>query len=270
MRRLTILLAAVGALMLVPAAQAFAETLTLELNGNGAGEVNSAEGLNAIEPNPEIYKGVPPLACSYASPGPQTGTCTTEMEEQEEEGFGPGIAAVTMAAVPSPGSEFAGWTVENGNKFFLGSCQTFEGEAENKEQAEKNWEKCFVFTFTGSGENPKVTATFCEEGTAAEGGAACEEGPAGPELTVVKEGTGSGTVASNPAGIECGGTCKASFETNQKVTLTASPSAGSTFVSWKGCEKGGVNGRQCTVTMDAAKTVNAKFLMAYDVTVNRV
>jgi len=91
-----------------------------------------------------------------------------------------------------------------------------------------------------------------------------------PELTVVKEGTGSGTVVSSPAGIECGGTCKAEFAKEAKVTLTASPSAGSTFVSWKGCEKGGVNGRQCTVTMDKSKTVNAKFLLAYDVAVNRV
>jgi streptogramin lyase len=92
---------------------------------------------------------------------------------------------------------------------------------------------------------------------------------ANPELTVVKEGTGNGTVVSSPAGIECGGTCSAEFTKNGKVTLTASPDSESLFTSWKGCEVGGAVGRQCTVTMDKAKTVNAKFTKAYDVTVSR-
>lgn len=91
----------------------------------------------------------------------------------------------------------------------------------------------------------------------------------GPELTVTKDGTGDGTVVSNPAGIECGGECSAKLvDTGEKVTLTASPDSESLFVSWKGCEKGGANGRQCTVTMDVAKTVVAKFTKAYDVEVN--
>lgn len=90
-----------------------------------------------------------------------------------------------------------------------------------------------------------------------------------PELTVTKEGTGNGTVVSSPAGIECGGTCSAEFAKETKVTLTASPDSESLFVSWKGCEAGGVNGRQCKVTMDKSKTVYAKFTTAYDVSVTR-
>jgi len=89
------------------------------------------------------------------------------------------------------------------------------------------------------------------------------------ELAVTKEGTGSGTVVSNPAGIECGAICGHEYEEGTKVTLTASPSEGSLFVSWKGCETGGAIGRQCTVTMDKSKTVVAKFIQAYDVTVAR-
>ena len=100
----------------------------------------------------------------------------------------------------------------------------------------------------------------------------------GPELTVTKEGEGSGTVVSSPAGIECGGTCSAKFEENTIVTLTASPAAGSAFVSWKKCdakaeyEPGkftGVEGRKCTVKMSVAKTVGAKFSPTYDVTAKK-
>lgn len=90
------------------------------------------------------------------------------------------------------------------------------------------------------------------------------------KLTVIKEGTGDGTVVSNPAGIECDPTCSADFKEGEKVTLTASPDSESLFVSWKGCETGGAIGRTCKVTMDKAKTVSAKFIQAYDVSVTRV
>lgn len=51
-------------------------------------------------------------------------------------------------------------------------------------------------------------------------------------LTVAKVGSGSGTVTSNPTGIDCGATCAASFDTVTSVTLTASPADGSTFAGW--------------------------------------
>jgi len=89
------------------------------------------------------------------------------------------------------------------------------------------------------------------------------------KLTLTKEGTGNGTVVSSPAGIECGATCDAEFVEGTKVTLTASPDSESQFVSWKGCEAGGAVGRTCKVTMDKAKTVIAKFIQAYDVSVTR-
>jgi hypothetical protein len=58
-------------------------------------------------------------------------------------------------------------------------------------------------------------------------------------LTVEKIGTGQGTVTSSPSGINCGTSCikaKASFSVETPITLTASPKAGSIFVSWFGCE----------------------------------
>ena len=53
-------------------------------------------------------------------------------------------------------------------------------------------------------------------------------------LSVSKAGTGSGTVTSDPGGINCGATCAASYLADTVVTLTASPAAGSSFAGWSG------------------------------------
>ncbi len=74
-------------------------------------------------------------------------------------------------------------------------------------------------------------------------------------LTVTKSGTGTGTVTSNPAGINCGSICSAAYDGNTSVTLTAIPATGSVFVGWSGdadCSDG-------SVTMNANKTCTATF-----------
>ncbi|MBU6364429.1 MAG: hypothetical protein KGQ95_09450, partial [Acidobacteria bacterium] len=77
-----------------------------------------------------------------------------------------------------------------------------------------------------------------------------------PAVTVTKAGTGSGTVSSAPAGIDCGATCSAAFDYGQAVTLTATPAAGSTFAGWGGaCSGTGA----CTVTTTQARAVTATF-----------
>jgi hypothetical protein len=76
-------------------------------------------------------------------------------------------------------------------------------------------------------------------------------------LSVNKAGTGSGTVTSAPAGINCGTDCSETYNYNTSVTLTATASTGSTFTEWSGA---GCTGT-CTVTMDAAKSVTATFTL---------
>ena len=87
-------------------------------------------------------------------------------------------------------------------------------------------------------------------------------------LTVTKAGTGSGTVTSDPAGINCGATCSAAFDSGTVVTLTATPATGSTFTGWSGCDA--ASGTTCTVSMSAARSVTATFTrQTFTLTVNK-
>jgi len=79
---------------------------------------------------------------------------------------------------------------------------------------------------------------------------------AGVQLSVLLSGTGTGTVTSNPAGINCGATCTFLFNQGQTVQLTPTASQGSTFAGWAGdCTGTGA----CSVTLDVARSVTATF-----------
>ena len=123
---------------------------------------------------------------------------------------------VTLTASPASGSTFAGWS---------GAC-TGTGNC--------------VVTMNS---NISVTATF-------------NASPTTFTLSVTKAGTGSGTVLSSPAGINCGTTCSANFSSGQTVTLAAIPAPGSTFAGWSGaCTGTGL----CRVTMTSNRSVTATF-----------
>jgi len=83
------------------------------------------------------------------------------------------------------------------------------------------------------------------------------------QLKVTKGGTGSGTITSTPAGIECGATCSASYVLGTAVTLSAVSASNSLPVAWSGCAKivevGGE--KDCEVTMSAVKSVTANFTL---------
>jgi streptogramin lyase len=80
--------------------------------------------------------------------------------------------------------------------------------------------------------------------------------PTSLTLKVNETGSGSGTVTSSPAGIECGGTCSAEFENGEEVTLTATPDKGSEFTGWSG---GGCSGTgTCKVTISGFEEVEVE------------
>jgi hypothetical protein len=82
---------------------------------------------------------------------------------------------------------------------------------------------------------------------------------AGVGLTVSKTGAGTGTVASSPAGIDCGATCSALFDADAVVTLSAVGAAASSFAGWSGEGCSGVGA--CQVTMSQALSVTAMFVL---------
>ena len=91
--------------------------------------------------------------------------------------------------------------------------------------------------------------------------ASAGSGDAGLTVSV----TGSGTVASNPAGISCPSTCGHAFAGGSQVTLTPTPASGWAFNSWGGACSGSGS---CTVTMNAAESVTVTFLQTETLSVN--
>lgn len=88
----------------------------------------------------------------------------------------------------------------------------------------------------------EVTATFAMNNT----------------IVVSKLGDGMGTVTS-PSGIDCGTDCLETVLPDTTVMLTASPAPGSAFAGWGGACTGIGTGLTCTVTINAATSVTARF-----------
>ena len=83
-------------------------------------------------------------------------------------------------------------------------------------------------------------------------------------LSVTETGSGSGTVASGDAAINCSeaggnisGTCSANYSSGT-VTLTATPATGSAFLGWSGGTCSGTL-PTCTVSMNTSVNVTASF-----------
>ncbi len=83
-------------------------------------------------------------------------------------------------------------------------------------------------------------------------------------VNVAIAGSGTGTVVSSPAGINCPGTCSASYAQGTQVTLTETPGANIYFGGWSGACTGTAN---CSVTVSAAENVTATFNAADVLTV---
>ncbi len=81
----------------------------------------------------------------------------------------------------------------------------------------------------------------------------------GPEYTVTIEkiGTGTGIVTSLPGSIDCGSTCSDQFPDGTRVTLVATPDAGSAFDHFSGGNCGGSG--TCEKPITTSRTIRAVF-----------
>ncbi len=78
-------------------------------------------------------------------------------------------------------------------------------------------------------------------------------------LTVLKAGSGTGTVTSSPAGINCGSDCSEPYNQGAKITLKVKADPGSTFKGWSGGCTG--TSSSCKLTMTSDQTVTATFAL---------
>lgn len=85
-------------------------------------------------------------------------------------------------------------------------------------------------------------------------------------VSVSKQGAGSGTVVSTPAGISCGSACTADFSTGTTVALQATAAPGSVFAGWTGACTGTA---ACSLLVTAPQAVTASFnLLSYNLGVS--
>jgi hypothetical protein len=229
------------AFLLVPAAQALANgTATVEIEGSGSGEVIATNQSDNVPF--EQFETTPPIVCSYASPGPATGTCAGEMPKVSSFGEREGVA---LKAIPSPGSAFVEWTITEGvsvNELFGEEIYCRPGSEPRSELEEINFpggeRVCWVFnessTEFGSGEDVKVVAKFS---------LAAEEFP----LTInTAGGTGAGQVNCEVnGGPTVDEPCAAEYPEGTELKLIPVEEPGSEFT---GFENGSGSAAACTGT----------------------
>lgn len=75
-------------------------------------------------------------------------------------------------------------------------------------------------------------------------------------LAVSKQGNGTGTVFSNPPGIDCGATCTYSYPEGTIITVSAIPTPPSSFTGWSGSCSGAAS---CQIEMNSNKEIYALF-----------
>lgn len=118
-----------------------------------------------------------------------------------------------------------------------------------------------LLTLSGDGYTPIFDRRLHLSNAGAPGGgflAFLQVGSADQTLTVTPAGSGGGTITAigDPGGIDCPGTCSASYVAGTELTLHAEPDSTSEFSGWSGACTGTAD---CVVTMDTAKAVTATF-----------
>ena len=87
-------------------------------------------------------------------------------------------------------------------------------------------------------------------------------------LLVLLPGTGTGTVTSDPAGIDCGSDCREDYAALTRVTLTAAADPGSVFNGWAGACSG--QALSCEVQITEMTGVTANFTALLPTTDSRL
>lgn len=136
-------------------------------------------------------------------------------------------ATVTLTAKAASGSNFAGWS---------GACSGLASTCTVAMDGEKAAAASFTAKLGGGG-----------------GG-----GGGTPTVRLVVAASGTGTVVSTPAGIDCGKTCSASYGVGAAVALRAVPAPGKAFTGWSGACSG-LDPNACVVTLTADTKVQAGF-----------
>ncbi|MDQ6618146.1 MAG: hypothetical protein M3Z31_00360 [Pseudomonadota bacterium] len=144
--------------------------------------------------------------------------------------YSPG-ASVALTAKANSGSTFSGWS---------GACAGAGATCTVLMNAET-----------------ALTATFSAVAAGGGGGG----GAATPSYTLSIGRSNAGTVTATPTGIDhaldCGSACSAKFAQGTIVTLTATPPAGKSFVSWGGSCSGTTP--TCSLNMVQSTSVQANF-----------
>jgi hypothetical protein len=230
--------------------------LNVNASGAGSGSVNTGG-----------------IDCQRAG-GATSGTCSA----------GHGSAShVTLTATPAPGSLFTAWggacsgatptctvTMDAAKSVSAnfdtgplanGACGLSNGQTLNATPSSR-----LCTAGTASRVTRSLPRTWRWSCSAYNGGtpAACSATSSVDLFTLTLRKNGNGGVVSSPAGIDCGSDCSETYTKGSSVTLTATPEAGSSFVSWGGACAGNY-GLTCSLTMNASQsvTVNTATLTTY-------
>ena len=136
------------------------------MEGSGSGSIVSEEG---------ELEGTPPIDCQWDGSS-QTGTCDAVNGSE----FGGALLGIAVVEEAAPGSVFGGWTLEEGELGY--GCQyEVEPGLEEEETA------CSVFIF--GEEEIVIKAVF-------------NEAPPAPNVHILMEGSGSGSIVSEEGELE--------------------------------------------------------------------
>ena len=115
-----------------------------------------------------------------------------------------------------------------------------------------------VFTGWSGGNCDGLTTPTCQVSLSGDESTSADFAPTHVLIVQTAGGT-AGTVSSDTGGIDCPGTCSASYTEGATVTLTADGGANANVLGWTGGGCDGVTAPTCQVTMSTDQNVTATF-----------